>query len=191
MIQAQTLQRQPCLLDDFWQSELENAQNIGNDGEDSHSFNRSLQVPLLRLKNIMKEENQVRPEMGLQASNIGKDASFLMGKALEIFVRELTSRAFEVTSERCRVTITEEDLKTVITRDDMYDFYIDFLQPQVCDVLYVYFIVCLFYCMYICLYVLFSLIIYKMMLKGETQNRRKGRCLHYENAFANEKCQTI
>ena len=127
MIQIQTLQRQVSNVDEFWIGELNDITAID---PRTFQFKKEQQVPMHRLQNIMKEENNVRPQMGLQRSNVSKDALFLMGKALEMFVRELSSKAFELTREKNRVTMSEDDMKTILCRDEMYDFYIDFLQPQ-------------------------------------------------------------
>lgn len=77
----------------------------------NHSF------PLARIKKIMKSDEQVRM--------ISAEAPVVFAKACEMFINELTLRAWNHTGETKRRTLQKNDIAAAINGADMFDFLID------------------------------------------------------------------
>ena len=56
---------------------------------------------------------------------ISAEAPTLFAKACEIFIEELTLRAWTHAEENKRRTIQKSDISTAVSKSDMYDFLID------------------------------------------------------------------
>ena len=56
---------------------------------------------------------------------IASEAPILFSKACEIFIEELTTRAWMQAEESKRRTLQKQDISNAISRSDMYDFLID------------------------------------------------------------------
>lgn len=56
---------------------------------------------------------------------ISQEAPVLFAKACEIFIRELTLRAWMQTEENKRKTLQRNDIAAAISKTDMFDFLID------------------------------------------------------------------
>ena len=56
---------------------------------------------------------------------ISQEAPILFAKACEIFIRELTLRAWLQTEENKRKTLQRNDIAAAISKTDMFDFLID------------------------------------------------------------------
>ncbi|XP_052900932.1 nuclear transcription factor Y subunit gamma [Anopheles moucheti] len=74
-------------------------------------------LPLARIKKIMKLDEEVKM--------ISSDAPLLFAKAIEIFIQELTLRAWLHTEHNKRRTLQRSDIAMAITRYDQFDFLID------------------------------------------------------------------
>lgn len=77
----------------------------------NHSF------PLARIKKIMKSNEHV--------TMISAEAPVVFAKACEIFINELTLRAWNHTGETKRRTLQKNDLAVAINGTDIFDFLID------------------------------------------------------------------
>eukprot|EP00634_Sargassococcus_sp_CCMP2135_P006244 CAMPEP_0198658060 /NCGR_PEP_ID=MMETSP1467-20131203/21983_1 /TAXON_ID=1462469 /ORGANISM="unid. sp., Strain CCMP2135" /LENGTH=230 /DNA_ID=CAMNT_0044394307 /DNA_START=18 /DNA_END=710 /DNA_ORIENTATION=+ len=86
---------------------------------------RALELPLARIKKIMKIEDEVECQLGGRRCMVSSEAPVLFAKACEIFVLELTERAWAVTQENKRRTLQRSDVCAAVSRSDMYDFLID------------------------------------------------------------------
>mmetsp|Transcript_10428 Transcript_10428/g.15590 ORF Transcript_10428/g.15590 Transcript_10428/m.15590 type:complete len:154 (+) Transcript_10428:642-1103(+) len=75
------------------------------------------QLPLARIKKIMKSDEDVRM--------ISAEAPALFGKACEMFIVELTHRAWIHTEESKRRTLQRSDIAQCISRTDIFDFLLD------------------------------------------------------------------
>uniref|UniRef100_A0A182N965 Nuclear transcription factor Y subunit gamma n=1 Tax=Anopheles dirus TaxID=7168 RepID=A0A182N965_9DIPT len=75
------------------------------------------QLPLARIKKIMKLDEDVQM--------ISSEAPMLFEKAIDIFIRELTLRAWHQTEHCKRRTLQRSDIATAITNYDQFDFLID------------------------------------------------------------------
>lgn len=78
---------------------------------------KSHQLPLARVKKIMKSDEDVRM--------ISAEAPALFAKACEMFIIELTHRSWIHTEENKRRTLQRNDLAMCIERTDIFDFLLD------------------------------------------------------------------
>ena len=83
------------------------------------------QVPLARVKKIMKTDEDVRMISG--------EVPVLFAKAAELFILELTLRAWIHTEENKRRTLQRLDIATAISRTDTFDFLIDMYRGTTAD----------------------------------------------------------
>lgn len=74
-------------------------------------------LPLARIKKIMKLDEDVKM--------ISAEAPLLFAKAAEIFIHELTLRAWIHTEDNKRRTLQKNDIAMAITKYDQFDFLID------------------------------------------------------------------
>ncbi|XP_057519228.1 nuclear transcription factor Y subunit C-1 isoform X2 [Amaranthus tricolor] len=103
------LQQQQQQLQMFWsyqRQEIENANDFKNH-----------QLPLARIKKIMKADEDVRM--------ISAEAPILFAKACELFILELTIRSWLHAEENKRRTLQKNDIAAAITRTDIFDFLVD------------------------------------------------------------------
>jgi len=75
------------------------------------------ELPLARIKKIMKLDEDVKM--------ISAEAPVLFAKAAEIFIHELTLRAWIHTEDNRRRTLQRNDIAMAITKFDQFDFLID------------------------------------------------------------------
>eukprot|EP00245_Coleochaete_scutata_P011846 TRINITY_DN447_c0_g1_i1.p1 TRINITY_DN447_c0_g1~~TRINITY_DN447_c0_g1_i1.p1 ORF type:complete len:258 (+),score=67.08 TRINITY_DN447_c0_g1_i1:391-1164(+) len=110
MQQYQHLQQQhQQQLQLFWQQQMQEIEQV-NDFKNS-------QLPLARIKKIMKADEDVRM--------ISAEAPVLFSKACEMFILELTLRSWIHTEENKRRTLQKNDIAGAITRTDIFDFLVD------------------------------------------------------------------
>lgn len=103
----QHLQQQQLQL--FWNSQMQEIEQV-NDFKNH-------QLPLARIKKIMKADEDVRM--------ISAEAPVLFAKACEMFILELTLRSWIHTEENKRRTLQKNDIAAAITRTDIFDFLVD------------------------------------------------------------------
>lgn len=96
-------------LQQFWNSQM-------NEVEQVNDF-KTHQLPLARIKKIMKADEDVRM--------ISAEAPVLFAKACEMFILELTLRSWIHTEENKRRTLQKNDIAAAITRTDIFDFLVD------------------------------------------------------------------
>jgi nuclear transcription factor Y gamma len=80
------------------------------------------QLPLARIKKIMKSDEDVRM--------ISAEAPALFAKACEMFIIEITYRAWLHTEENKRRTLQRNDISMCIQRTDIFDFLIDIVPRE-------------------------------------------------------------
>ncbi|EPQ25678.1 uncharacterized protein PFL1_06750 [Pseudozyma flocculosa PF-1] len=112
-------------LDDFqesfWRYQMDLVEQ-GGDGEGGLVDFKSGtptggQLPLARIKKVMKSDDEVKM--------ISAEAPILFARACEIFISDLTCRAFLIAEEHKRRTIQRSDIAGAIGRSDLFDFLID------------------------------------------------------------------
>ncbi|XP_059616566.1 nuclear transcription factor Y subunit gamma isoform X2 [Phlebotomus argentipes] len=79
-------------------------------------------LPLARIKKIMKLDEDVKM--------ISAEAPLLFAKASEIFIHELTLRAWVYTEDNKRRTLQRSDIAMAISRYDQFDFLIDIVPRE-------------------------------------------------------------
>lgn len=103
------LQQQQQQLQLFWSFQRQEIEQV-NDFKNH-------QLPLARIKKIMKADEDVRM--------ISAEAPILFAKACELFILELTIRSWLHAEENKRRTLQKNDIAAAITRTDIFDFLVD------------------------------------------------------------------
>ncbi|KAI9295083.1 histone-fold-containing protein [Neoconidiobolus thromboides FSU 785] len=100
------------LLQQFWGHEYEAAHYCDLDP-------KTQPLPLARIKKVMKSDREVKM--------ISSEAPILFAKACEIFISEITIRAWQHAEENRRRTLQRSDVSAALARSDQFDFLIDLL----------------------------------------------------------------
>uniref|UniRef100_UPI00358E477C nuclear transcription factor Y subunit gamma n=1 Tax=Myxine glutinosa TaxID=7769 RepID=UPI00358E477C len=100
------------LLQTFWPSVLDDIRNMN-----LYEF-KVQELPLARIKKIMKMDEDVK-------QMISAEAPVLFAKAAQIFIRELSLRAWIHTEDNKRRTLQRNDIAMAISKFDQFDFLID------------------------------------------------------------------
>ncbi|CAG5891729.1 unnamed protein product [Menidia menidia] len=98
-------------LQSFWPRIMEEIRNL------TMKDFRVQELPLARIKKIMKLDEDVKM--------ISAEAPVLFAKAAQIFITELTLRAWIHTEDNKRRTLQRNDIAMAITKFDQFDFLID------------------------------------------------------------------
>ncbi|GBN21498.1 Nuclear transcription factor Y subunit gamma [Araneus ventricosus] len=104
------------VLDVFWEREMDEIRNLGQ-----NDF-KSQELPLARIKKIMKLDEDVKM--------ISAEAPVLFAKAAELFITELSLRAWVHTEDNKRRTLQRNDIAMAITKYDQFDFLIDIVPRE-------------------------------------------------------------
>ncbi|CAG8545282.1 12614_t:CDS:2 [Ambispora leptoticha] len=99
----------------FWNQQLITAQNFESDFK-NHP------LPLARIKKVMKSDQDVKM--------ISAEAPILFSKACEIFISEITMRAWIHAEENKRRTLQRSDVASAVGRSDQFDFLIDIVPRE-------------------------------------------------------------
>lgn len=102
-------------LNQFWQQALEDIQKLQNQTE--HDFKNHNDLPLARIKRIMKSDEDVRM--------ISAEAPVLFAKACELFILDLSIRSWNYSQLHKRRTLQKEDVREAIQKTDIFDFLVD------------------------------------------------------------------
>eukprot|EP00164_Ancoracysta_twista_P000353 GFYU01000483.1.p2 GENE.GFYU01000483.1~~GFYU01000483.1.p2 ORF type:complete len:203 (-),score=69.45 GFYU01000483.1:834-1442(-) len=97
---------------------MDNQQQLQQAAAAVRDFENQL-LPLARIKKIMKTDENVRM--------ISAEAPVLFAKACEMFMMELTLRSWTHTEDNKRRTLQRNDIAMAITKNDTFDFLIDFV----------------------------------------------------------------
>jgi len=100
-------------LKDFWPNVNSQIRTLSL----THNDLRTQELPLARIKKIMKLDDDVKM--------ISAEAPVLFAKAAEIFIHELTLRAWIHTEDNKRRTLQRNDIAMAISKYDQFDFLID------------------------------------------------------------------
>ena len=107
-----------ALLQGFWTDQLREMRELGTTKtETEHDFKNHNDLPLARIKRIMKSDEDVRM--------ISAEAPVLFAKAVEMFILELSLRSWAYSENNKRRTLQKEDIKEAIQRTDIFDFLVD------------------------------------------------------------------
>merc|ERR1719446_1971079 len=105
-------------LQQFWAQQLEEVMNVQADPNEFKNH----QLPLARIKKIMKSDEDVRM--------ISAEAPVLFAKACELFILELTLRSWMHSEESKRRTLQRNDIAAAITKTDVFDFLLDIVPRE-------------------------------------------------------------
>lgn len=103
------------ILTTYWQ------QIISHLETDTHDY-KLHQLPLARIKKVMKADPEVKM--------ISAEAPILFAKGCDIFITELTMRAWIHAEENKRRTLQRSDIASALTKSDMFDFLIDIVPRE-------------------------------------------------------------
>lgn len=103
------------ILTTYWQ------QIISHLETDSHDY-KLHQLPLARIKKVMKADPEVKM--------ISAEAPILFAKGCDIFITELTMRAWIHAEENKRRTLQRSDIASALAKSDMFDFLIDIVPRE-------------------------------------------------------------
>lgn len=99
----------------FWQCQIATAER--EDPDFKHP-----PLPLARIKKVMKSDPDVKM--------ISADAPILFSKACEIFISEVTARAYLVAEQHKRRTLAKADVARALSKSDQFDFLIDIVPRE-------------------------------------------------------------
>ncbi|GBE78872.1 histone-fold-containing protein [Sparassis latifolia] len=102
-------------LRSFWQRQIDGAEQETPDY-------RHPPLPLARIKKVMKSDPEVKM--------IAADAPILFCKACEIFIAEITARAFIIADSNKRRTLSRADIAKALSKSDQFDFLIDIVPRE-------------------------------------------------------------
>lgn len=89
--------------------------------QDDHDY-KLHQLPLARIKKVMKADPEVKM--------ISAEAPILFAKGCDIFITELTMRAWIHAEENKRRTLQRSDIASALSKSDMFDFLIDIVPRE-------------------------------------------------------------
>lgn len=108
-------QRLQDMLARFWTSQNREMDVLNISTE--QDFKNHNDLPLARIKRIMKSDEDVRM--------ISAEAPVLFAKACEIFILELSIRAWGAAEKSKRRTLQKEDIEMAIKNTDKFDFLVN------------------------------------------------------------------
>jgi len=112
------LEKLSCSLNVFWTSQLQQMRLLGTTvPQTEQNFKNHNDLPLARIKRIMKSDEDVRM--------ISAEAPVLFAKACEMFILELTLRSWAYSENNKRRTLQKEDMREAIQKTDIFDFLVD------------------------------------------------------------------
>ncbi|WEW61860.1 CCAAT- binding transcription factor component [Emydomyces testavorans] len=103
------------ILTTYWQ------QMINHLESDNHDY-KIHQLPLARIKKVMKADPEVKM--------ISAEAPILFAKGCDIFITELTMRAWIHAEDNKRRTLQRSDIAAALAKSDMFDFLIDIVPRE-------------------------------------------------------------
>ncbi|KAK2734019.1 hypothetical protein FQN57_001888 [Myotisia sp. PD_48] len=103
------------ILTTYWQHIVSHLET------DNHDY-KIHQLPLARIKKVMKADPEVKM--------ISAEAPILFAKGCDIFITELTMRAWIHAEDNKRRTLQRSDIAAALAKSDMFDFLIDIVPRE-------------------------------------------------------------
>ncbi|KAH8689712.1 CCAAT-binding factor complex subunit HapE [Talaromyces proteolyticus] len=103
------------ILTTYWQHIINHLET------DNHDY-KIHQLPLARIKKVMKADPEVKM--------ISAEAPILFAKGCDIFITELTMRAWIHAEDNKRRTLQRSDIAAALAKSDMFDFLIDIVPRE-------------------------------------------------------------
>lgn len=102
----------------FWTGQLKEMHNLVTyKPQSEQDFKNHNDLPLARIKRIMKSDEDVRM--------IAAEAPVLFAKACEMFILEMSLRSYHYSENNQKKTLTREDVKDAISFTNIFDFLVD------------------------------------------------------------------
>lgn len=101
----------------YWQDLINEIETTNEPGSEYQDDFRSHSLPFARIRKVMKTDDEVKM--------ISAEAPIIFSKACEIFITELTMRAWCVAERHKRRTLQKADIAEALQLSDMFDFLID------------------------------------------------------------------
>ncbi|KAJ5719570.1 hypothetical protein N7493_007148 [Penicillium malachiteum] len=103
------------ILTTYWQHVINHLEG------ENHDY-KIHQLPLARIKKVMKADPEVKM--------ISAEAPILFAKGCDIFITELTMRAWIHAEDNKRRTLQRSDIAAALSKSDMFDFLIDIVPRE-------------------------------------------------------------
>ncbi|EGE07267.1 CCAAT-binding factor complex subunit HapE [Trichophyton equinum CBS 127.97] len=103
------------ILTTYWQHTINHLES------DNHDY-KIHQLPLARIKKVMKADPEVKM--------ISAEAPILFAKGCDVFITELTMRAWIHAEDNKRRTLQRSDIAAALAKSDMFDFLIDIVPRE-------------------------------------------------------------
>ncbi|KAF2756153.1 histone-fold-containing protein [Pseudovirgaria hyperparasitica] len=103
------------ILNTYWQHQITKLET------EDHDY-KIHPLPLARIKKVMKADPEVKM--------ISAEAPILFAKGCDIFITELTMRAWIHAEENKRRTLQRSDIASALIKSDMFDFLIDIVPRE-------------------------------------------------------------
>lgn len=103
------------ILNTYWQNQVTRLET------EDHDY-KMHQLPLARIKKVMKADPEVKM--------ISAEAPILFAKGCDMFITELTMRAWIHAEENKRRTLQRSDIASALAKSDMFDFLIDIVPRE-------------------------------------------------------------
>ncbi|KAF2860929.1 histone-fold-containing protein [Piedraia hortae CBS 480.64] len=103
------------ILNTYWSEQMRRIE------KDDHDY-KVHQLPLARIKKVMKADPDVKM--------ISAEAPILFAKGCDLFITELTMRAWIHAEENKRRTLQRSDIASALAKSDMFDFLIDIVPRE-------------------------------------------------------------
>ena len=101
----------------YWQELINEIELTNEPGSEHQDDFKSHSLPFARIRKVMKTDEDVRM--------ISAEAPIIFAKACEIFITELTMRAWCIAEKNKRRTLQKADIAEALKQSDMFDFLID------------------------------------------------------------------
>ncbi|CCJ31396.1 unnamed protein product [Pneumocystis jirovecii] len=108
------------ILINYWKNTIKEIET------DNHDF-KVHQIPLSRIRKLMKTDKDVKM--------ISTEATILFAKGCNIFITELTLRAWIYAEENKRRVLQKSDIANAISKSDMFDFLLDIISKEKLDLI--------------------------------------------------------
>ena len=107
-------------LSEFWKTQKDLIQRLTI--SDREEFKCHTDLPLARIKRIMKADDDIRM--------IRAEAPVLFAKACELFILEMTLRASHFAEDSDRRNIVKDDIYKTVERTPNFDFLLEILRER-------------------------------------------------------------
>ncbi|CAJ0596238.1 unnamed protein product [Cylicocyclus nassatus] len=110
------------MVRDFWPSQIRRIEHMSENEMREHC--KHMELPMARVKKVMRLDDEVRAQM------ISSDAPLLLAAASEMFIQEITLRAWQLVEEGRRKTLQKSDIAAAASRFEHFDFLIDIVPRE-------------------------------------------------------------